>query len=100
MARTQEEEEQDAFSPARGNVAFASAADGWAFRLEQFAAIYAGRLGCSAAALRRGLWGDWCALRPGPAWPGRAQPGAARGRGKVAYMCACGAAARGAARGA
>lgn len=32
-----EEEEEQAFSPERGNVAFGSAYDGWAFRIDQFA---------------------------------------------------------------
>jgi ribosome assembly protein 1 len=30
-----DEDEEDAFSPERGNVAFASAMDGWAFKIEQ-----------------------------------------------------------------
>ena len=47
------------FSPQKGNVAFASAADGWGFRIEQFAAIYAAKLDCSASALKRALWGNF-----------------------------------------
>lgn len=41
------EEEDGAlmFSPELGNVAFASAADGWGFRTQQFAAMYASKLG-------------------------------------------------------
>ena len=50
---------EDVFSVERGNVSFASAVDGWAFRPEQFARLYAEKLGCSEAALKRGLWGDW-----------------------------------------
>ena len=46
----EEEAEGFSFAPERGNVAFASAADGWAFRPDAFADIYAARLGCSAAA--------------------------------------------------
>ena len=38
---------------------FACAADGWAFRTDHFAEMYASKLGCSSKALRRGLWGDW-----------------------------------------
>lgn len=38
----EEEEEEQAFSPERGNVAFGSAYDGWAFRIDQFAEMYAG----------------------------------------------------------
>ena len=40
-------------------MAFACAADGWAFRTDAFAEMYASKLGCSSSALRRGLWGDW-----------------------------------------
>jgi ribosome assembly protein 1 len=85
-AEIEEEEEGFSFSPEKGNVAFASAVDGcapackpiqvpfgcthvfaavfflarrWAFRTEAFAHIYAARLGCSAPALRRALWGDF-----------------------------------------
>lgn len=47
------------FSVERGNVAFACAADGWAFRTDLFAEMYASKLGCSSKALRKGLWGDW-----------------------------------------
>jgi len=50
---------EDVFSIERGNVAFASAMDGWAFRPEQFARLYAEKLGCSEKALKKGLWGDW-----------------------------------------
>lgn len=39
-----EEEEEQAFAPERGNVAFGSAYDGWAFRINQFAEMYAGGL--------------------------------------------------------
>ncbi len=38
----EEEEEEQAFSPERGNVVFGSAYDGWAFRINQFAEMYAG----------------------------------------------------------
>lgn len=43
-----EEEEEQAFSPERGNVAFGSAYDGWAFRIDQFAELYAGGWLCSS----------------------------------------------------
>jgi ribosome assembly protein 1 len=46
-------------SPEKGNVAFASAHDGWAFRIDQFANMYAAKLGFKAGALRRALWGDY-----------------------------------------
>jgi ribosome assembly protein 1 len=64
-----EEEEEDVFeerddddiyfAPEKGDVIFASAIDGWAFRLDQFARIHALRLGTSEAKLRRVLWGDF-----------------------------------------
>ena len=38
----EEEEEGQTFSPERGNVTFGSAYDGWAFRIDQFAKMYAG----------------------------------------------------------
>jgi len=50
---------EDAFSIASGNVAFGSAIDGWAFRPEAFADLYAEKLGCSAAALCKAFSGDW-----------------------------------------
>ena len=52
-------DEEDAFSVARGNVAFGSAIDGWAFRPDEFVELYAGKLGCSESALRKALSGDW-----------------------------------------
>ena len=55
----EEEEATDFFSPALGNVVFASAMDGWAFSLDEFAAMWADRMGASRAALNRALWGDW-----------------------------------------
>lgn len=47
------------FSPERGNVIFASAIDGWAFRLGTFAQLYARKLGpnVNETNLRRALWG-------------------------------------------
>ncbi|KAI8841960.1 P-loop containing nucleoside triphosphate hydrolase protein [Chytriomyces cf. hyalinus JEL632] len=47
------------FSPDKGNVVFASAIDGWAFRIDHFARIYASKLGVKEAALKRVLWGDF-----------------------------------------
>ncbi|RKP04293.1 hypothetical protein CXG81DRAFT_8483 [Caulochytrium protostelioides] len=47
------------FAPEKGNVIFASAMDGWAFRLDYFARLYAAKLGVKAAALQRILWGDF-----------------------------------------
>ncbi|KAG0014479.1 Cytoplasmic GTPase/eEF2-like protein (ribosomal biogenesis) [Podila clonocystis] len=47
------------FHPSQGNVIFASAIDGWAFRVDQFAAIYAQKLGMKETVLRKCLWGDF-----------------------------------------
>ncbi len=47
------------FSPDVGNVAFASAYDGWAFDLASFAKIYAQKLGFSERVLTKTLWGDF-----------------------------------------
>eukprot|EP01135_Chromosphaera_perkinsii_P004492 Nk52_evm16s284 gene=Nk52_evmTU16s284 len=46
------------FTPVKGNVIFASASDGWAFDLSDFAKIYHSRLGVSEEELKDGLWGD------------------------------------------
>ncbi|GAA5924993.1 GTPase RIA1 [Sporobolomyces koalae] len=56
------EERDDAslyFDPAQGNVLFASAIDGWAFRISRFAQLYASKLGMSEKVLGKVLWGDW-----------------------------------------
>ncbi|KAK9869094.1 hypothetical protein WJX84_011258 [Apatococcus fuscideae] len=55
----EEQEEEVTFRPELGNVAFASAMDGWAFCTKQFANMYAARMGFSAAALEQCLWGDF-----------------------------------------
>ena len=54
-----EEDEDREFSPEKGNVAFASAHDGWAFRVGQFADLYEAKLGFKASTLIRALWGDY-----------------------------------------
>ncbi|KAJ7560383.1 hypothetical protein O6H91_04G126800 [Diphasiastrum complanatum] len=56
---SQEQDEVDEFSVEKGNIAFASAGDGWAFRIEQFANLYAAKLGASGSALKKALWGDF-----------------------------------------
>lgn len=53
----------DRFSPPKGNVVFASAAHGWAFTLQTFAALYGSRRDAKAApldveAFAARLWGD------------------------------------------
>jgi hypothetical protein len=44
-AGSDDDDEEDVFQPQKGNVAFGSAADGWAFSLDQFAAMYSEKLG-------------------------------------------------------
>ncbi|KAL1405409.1 Cytoplasmic GTPase/eEF2-like protein (ribosomal biogenesis) [Vanrija albida] len=59
-AEYEEREDEDIyFSPERGNVLFASAIDGWAFRLGKFARLYADKLKIKEGNLRRVLWGEW-----------------------------------------
>ncbi|DBA75465.1 TPA: hypothetical protein ACH3X1_010720 [Trebouxia sp. C0004] len=53
------EDKEDHFQPQLGNVAFASAHDGWAFRISQLAKQYADKLGCNAFGLEQALWGDY-----------------------------------------
>jgi ribosome assembly protein 1 len=47
------------FDPARGNVIFSSAVDGWAFRVQQFASLYAKKLGFKEEVLQKCLWGEY-----------------------------------------
>ena len=47
------------FSPDRGNVVFASAIDGWAFSLSDFAIIFSKKLGFNKRVLNKTLWGDY-----------------------------------------
>ena len=57
-----EEEPENAtyfFDPSRGNVVFASAFDGWAFTLDDFAKLHTSRLNQPRPLLRRALWGDY-----------------------------------------
>ena len=54
-----EDEDAEVFNIARGNVAFGSAIDGWAFRPDLFVDVYAEKLGCSKSSLFRALSGDW-----------------------------------------
>jgi ribosome assembly protein 1 len=56
----EEKEDEDLyFAPEKGNVIFASAINGWAFRLGKFAQLYASKLGIQEQKLRRVLWGEW-----------------------------------------
>lgn len=52
-----EDDEEDTFQPHKGNVAFVCALDGWGFSITEFAGFYASKLGASAAALLKALWG-------------------------------------------
>ena len=54
-----EDADEDYFRPEKGNVAFGSAFDGWAFTVQQFAHIYAGKLSCKAEPLYKALWGNF-----------------------------------------
>ncbi|KAK9830922.1 hypothetical protein WJX81_005694 [Elliptochloris bilobata] len=76
-----EEGEEPVFAPEKGNVAFASAADGWAFRVGQFAALYAAKMGANPKALARTMWGDYAyqakarrIVRIRPEQQGKAKP--------------------------
>lgn len=56
----QERDDEDIyFAPEKGNVIFASAIDGWGFRVGKFAQLYAQKLGIKEANLKRVLWGDY-----------------------------------------
>ncbi|KAF7506222.1 hypothetical protein GJ744_012114 [Endocarpon pusillum] len=56
----QETDDEDLyFAPERNNVIFASAIDGWAFTIRQFADIYEKKLGIKKAVLEKVLWGDF-----------------------------------------
>lgn len=56
----QEKDDEDLyFAPEKGNVIFASAIDGWGFRVGRFAQMYAVKLGIKENNLRRVLWGDF-----------------------------------------
>ena len=58
--RYEEKDDEDIyFAPNRGNVIFASAIDGWGFRVGKFAQLHAARLGIKEANLRKVLWGDF-----------------------------------------
>ena len=47
------------FSPDQGNVVFASATDGWGFRIQQFARIYSDKMKIRYDLLCKTLWGDY-----------------------------------------
>ncbi|KAK6644054.1 hypothetical protein RUM43_000319 [Polyplax serrata] len=47
------------FSPEQENVIFASAFDGWAFEVKDFAKMYHEKLGIHEGVLKKTLWGDY-----------------------------------------
>lgn len=47
------------FDPNKGNVIFASAIDGWAFRPSQFASMYAKKINVVESSLKKVLWDDY-----------------------------------------
>ncbi|KAF3908492.1 hypothetical protein ABW21_db0204778 [Orbilia brochopaga] len=56
----EEKDDEDLyFSPEKFNVIFASAIDGWAFTVKDFAAIHEKKLGVKRAVLEQVLWGDF-----------------------------------------
>jgi ribosome assembly protein 1 len=55
----EKDDEDIYFAPEKGNVVFASAIDGWGFRVGKFAQLYAQKLGMRESNLRRVLWGDF-----------------------------------------
>lgn len=60
MEEFKEKDDEDIyFSPERGNVIFASAIDGWAFRIGKFAKLFSAKLGINENNLKKVLWGDF-----------------------------------------
>jgi ribosome assembly protein 1 len=55
----EKDDEDIYFAPERGNVIFASAIDGWAFRIGKFALLFASKLGLNENTLKKVLWGDY-----------------------------------------
>ncbi|CAG7853063.1 Ribosome assembly protein 1; AltName: Full=EF-2 like GTPase; AltName: Full=Elongation factor-like 1 [Serendipita indica DSM 11827] len=55
----EKDDEDIYFAPDRGNVIFASAIDGWAFRIGKFARLYSNKLGFNEETLKKVLWGDY-----------------------------------------
>ena len=47
------------FAPEKNNVIFASAIDGWAFTIRQFAGLYEKKVGIKRSVLEKVLWGDF-----------------------------------------
>lgn len=59
-AEFEEKDDEDLyFAPEKHNVIFASAIDGWAFTVRQFASLYEKKLGIKRTAMEKVLWGDF-----------------------------------------
>lgn len=59
-AEYEEKDDEDIyFAPERNNVIFASAIDGWAFTVRQFAGLYEKKLGIKRSTLQKVLWGNF-----------------------------------------
>lgn len=56
------EEQSIFFSPAKGNVVFTSAIDGWAFTTDDFAALFEERLGIKRNVLKKAFWGNYAII--------------------------------------
>lgn len=59
VKQDEEEEKEEFFSPAKGNVVFGSAYEGWGFSIHQFAKICAEKLGMKEKVLMQTLWGEY-----------------------------------------
>ena len=55
----EKDDEDIYFAPEKGNVIFASAIDGWGFRVGKFAQLYAEKMGIKDTNLRKVIWGDY-----------------------------------------
>ncbi|KAF8534097.1 ribosome assembly protein 1 [Trichophaea hybrida] len=55
----EKDDEEIYFAPEKHNVIFASAIDGWAFTIRQFADIYEKKLGIKKSVLEKFLWGKF-----------------------------------------
>jgi ribosome assembly protein 1 len=55
----EKDDEEIYFAPEKHNVIFASAYDGWAFTIRQFADLYEKKLGIKKSVLERVLWGKY-----------------------------------------
>ena len=55
----EKDDEELYFAPEKHNVIFASAIDGWAFTIRQFADIYQKKLGIKKSVLEKFLWGKF-----------------------------------------